>query len=110
MERVEQNVSFLKTLSTGHVKQAKALLKTATSKQLDAICEIILNVVKEVISIPQNLVRKARKVKKVIRCLAKKSLSRKVRRRLMAKYLVIIRRIIASSLPIISIALSAAQF
>ena len=110
MERVEKNVAFLTTLAKGGVKQAKALVLTASSKQLDAICEIILNVVKQVIELPTALVKKAKKVKRVIRCLAKKTLSRKVRRYYISKYLGVIRRIITAALPVISIALSAAQF
>ena len=110
MERVEQNVSFLSMLSKGRVKQAKALVGTATSKQLDSICEIILNVIKQVIAIPKKLVNKAKKVKRVMRCLSKKGLSRKLRRYYVSKYLGVIRRIITASLPVISIGLSAAQF
>ena len=107
---MKENKSFLEALSSLHPKQAKALLKTAKSKQLDAICEIILNVVKQVIQLPQKLVKKARRVKKVIRCLAKKTLSKKLRRNLMLKYIPIIRRILAAALPLVSIALTAAQF
>ena len=110
MDRIEKNEGFLKALSSSHVKQAKALIKTAKTKQLDAICEIILNVVKQVIELPQKLVKKARKVKKVIRCLAKKTLSKKLRRKLMLKYIPIIRSILSAALPLISIGLTAAQF
>ena len=110
MEKVHENLPFLKALSSLHSKQAAALLKTAKSKQLDAICEIILNVIREVIAIPQKLVKKARKFKKVIRCLTKKTLNKKVRRKWMGKYIAIIRSILSSALPIVSIALTAAQF
>jgi hypothetical protein len=110
MERVNENNAFLKALATLPPKQATALVKTAKSRQLDSICEIILNVIKEVIVLPKKLVKKAKKVKKVIRCLAKKTLSKKVRRKLMLKYMAIIRNILQASLPIISVALSAAQF
>jgi hypothetical protein len=110
MEKVKENTPFLEALSRLHPKQAKALLKTAKSKQLDAICEIILNVVKQVLQVPQKLVKKAKRVKKVIRCLAKKTLSKKLRRKLMLKYIPIIRSILAAALPLVSIALTAAQF
>jgi hypothetical protein len=110
MERIEQNVDFLKAVSQLDIKQSKGLLKTAKTRQLDAICEIILNVIKEVITIPKGLVKKAKKFKKVIRCLARKSLSKKLRRKWMLKYIAIIRNIIAASLPIVSVALSVAQF
>jgi len=107
---VKENVPFLEAVSTLDAKPAKALLKTAKSKQLDAICEIILNVIKQVIELPHKLVKKARKVKKVIRCLAKKTLSKKLRRKLMLKYIPIIRSILAAALPLVSIGLTAAQF
>ena len=107
---MKENVPFLEAVSTLDAKQAKALLKTAKSKQLDAICEIILNVIKQVIELPHKLVKKARKVKKVIRCLAKKTLSKKLRRKLMLKYIPIIRSILAAALPLVSIGLTAAQF
>jgi hypothetical protein len=110
MDKIEENAAFLKALSTLHPKQASGLLKTAKSSQLDAICEIILNVIREVIALPKKLVKKARKFKKVIRCLAKKSLSKKVRRKWMLKYMTIIRSILSAALPIVSVALTAAQF
>ena len=110
MEKVAANTDFLKALASLQPKQASALLKTAKSKQLDAICEIILNVIRQVIAIPDKLVKKAKKFKKVIRCLTKKALSKKVRRKWMLKYIGIIRSILSASLPIISIALTAAQF
>jgi hypothetical protein len=110
MEKVQENADFLKALVSLRPKQAKLLLKTAKSKQLDAICEIILNVIREVIAIPKKLVKKAQKFKKVIRCLTKKTLSKKVRRKWMGKYIKIIRSILSASLPIVSIAMTAAQF
>jgi hypothetical protein len=110
MDRIEKNEGFLKALSSSHVKQAKALIKTAKTKQLDAICEIILNVIKEVIVIPKTLFKKAKKYKKIIRRLAEKTLGRKLRRKLMAKYIPILQSILSSALPILSFAISAAQF
>jgi len=107
MDRLKDNEGFLKALSTSHGKQAKALIKTAKSKQLDAVCEIILNVIREVIVIPKKLFKKAKKFKKIIRRLAEKTLPRKLRRKLMAKYIPIIKSILASALPIISVVLSA---
>jgi hypothetical protein len=109
MEHLKENEGFIKALSSSHGKQSKALIKTATSKQLDAVCEIILNVIKEVIIIPKKLFKKAKKYKKVIRRLAKKTLPKKLRRELMRKYIPIIRNILSAALPIISIVLSAIQ-
>jgi hypothetical protein len=107
MDHLKDNESFLKALTTSHGKQAKALIKTAKSKQLDAVCEIILNVIREVIVIPKKLFKKAKKYKNIIRRLAEKTLSRKLRRKWMTKYIPIIKSILASALPLISVVLSA---
>ena len=110
MERLQQNEGFLKALSTAHEKQAKALIKTAKSSQLDVICEVILNVLKEVIRIPKALVKKVRKHKKVIRRLARKSLGKFLRRKLMLKYIGIVQTVLGSVLPVLSVAIGLAQF
>jgi hypothetical protein len=110
MERLTQNEGFVKAISTAHPKQAKALIKTAKSNQLDIICEIILNVLKEVLAIPKAVFKKVKKHRKVIRRLAKKSLGKFLRRKLMVKYIGIVQSILAAVLPILSVAIGIAQF
>jgi len=110
MERLEQNEGFLKAIATAHEKQAKALIKTAKGNQLDAICEVILNVLKEVVTIPKGIVKKVKKHKKVIRRLAKKTLGKFLRRKLMLKYIGIVQTILSAVLPILSVAIGIAQF
>jgi hypothetical protein len=110
MERVAQNEAFVKAIATTHTKQAKALINTAKSKQLDIICEIILNVLKEVIKIPKAIVKKVMKYRKVIRRLARKSLGKFLRRKLMVKYIGIVQTILSAVLPVLSVAIGIAQF
>ena len=110
MERLEQNEGFLKAIATAHAKQSKALIKTAKGNQLDAICEVILNVLKEVVTIPKGIVKKVKKHKKVIRRLAKKTLGKFLRRKLMLKYIGIVQTILSAVLPILSVAIGIAQF
>lgn len=44
---VTSNVAFLKMLYSAGLKQRKALLKTVTENQQQALCEVIFNVYKE---------------------------------------------------------------
>ena len=110
MERLQQNEGFLKAVSTTHEKQAKALIKTAKSNQLDVICEVILNVLKEVITLPKAVLKKVKKYKKVIRRLAKKSLGKFLRRKLMLKYIGVVQSVLSAVLPVLSVAIGLAQF
>jgi hypothetical protein len=110
MEHVKENEPFLKALSKAHSKQAKGLIKTAKTKQLDALCEIILNVLKEVIAIPKGIVKKLKKYKKVIRSLAEKKLAKYIRRKVILKYLNIIQTVVGAALPVISVGLGIASF
>ena len=49
MHRLEEYEPFLRLLAHTHPKQRKALLATATSKQLSIICEIVFNFLQGII-------------------------------------------------------------
>jgi hypothetical protein len=101
MEKIKENESFLCTVASTRFKRSgKVLIKGAKSRQLDALCEIILNVLKGTITLPTAFVKKFKKHKAILRKLAKKCLKKLFRKKLLIKYFTIVRHIIAAALPI----------
>jgi len=111
MESVNDHSSFLHRLaSTSSAKDSRELIKNAKPKQLDAVCEILLNILRGTVDVTVKLKRQATKYKAVLRKLVKRCLKKTLRKKLFLKYLTIVKRLIVAALPLIGIALSALQF
>ena len=110
MQRVKQNQAFLNAIATTtRERDGRGLIRSAKPQQLDAICEIIVNILNGVVEISDNVKKKAARHKTVLRKLAKKCLKRVKRKKLFLKYFSIIRRLVIAALPIIGLTLSAIQ-
>lgn len=109
MKRVKDNADFLKATITAHPTQCKALIQTARTTQLDAICEILLNILKGVIPLKKDIYKKASRVKKVLRTLVSRCGSKKDRKELMIKYFGVLRKLLNAALPVIGIILTGSQ-
>ena len=86
MKRIKENSDFLKATTTAHGEPCKALLETAKQSQLESICEILLNIVRGNISLPDAILEKAQRYKKVLLHLSTKCGNKKARKELMVKY------------------------
>jgi hypothetical protein len=107
MERITEQETFLRAVVTAkRAKDKVALIKGAKPKELDALCEIILNILQGTVPLSDNEKKKASKHKTVLRKLAKRCLKKLPRKRLFIKYFTVIRHIIAAALPIIGILLT----
>lgn len=110
MERVRTHGAFIQEVATTkHLKTGQKLLKEAKPAQLDALCEIILNILRGNIPLEKRARNKAGKHKTVLRKLAKKCLKKVIRKKLFIKYFTIIKKVISTVLPFIGIALTTAQ-
>ena len=107
MKRVKDNEVFLRAATIAHPEQCKALLKTAKQSQLDAICEILLNIVRGIIPLKEELFKKASRYRKVLRKIVTKCMQKAVRRELMIKYFGILQKLLAAALPLIGIFVTA---
>lgn len=106
MKRIKDNEAFLKATTLAHPEQCKALLKTAKQPQLDAICEILLNIVKGVIPLKEELLKKASRYRKVLCKIVTKCMQKAVRRELMIIYFGILQKLLRLALPIVGIIVS----
>ena len=106
MKRLNDNAVFLKATTLAHPEQCKALLKSAKQTQLDAICEILHNIVRGVIPLKEELFKKASRYRKVLHKIVTKCMKKTVRRELMIKYFGILQKLLKVALPIIGIILS----
>ena len=109
MQRINENQVFLKATTQAHTSQGRALLVTARKTQLDAVCEVLLNIVHGTIRLSKELIKKAARYKHVIRQIVTKPFSRKSRKELMIKYFGIVKKLISAALPVIGVAISGAQ-
>jgi len=101
MEGLKRHETFLCTVvHTKFKRDVTALIKGAKPAELDIICEVILNILKGVVTLPDNFITKVKKYKTVLRKLAKRCLKKLLRRKLILKYFTIIRKVIAAALPI----------
>jgi hypothetical protein len=107
MDNIRKNEEFLHTIaSTKRKKDGTLLVKKAKPHQLDAVCEIILNILRGTVPLPPNEKKKASQHK---RKLAKRCLKKLPRKRLFIKYFTIIRKIVSVALPIIGVVISSLQ-
>ena len=101
MDKLKEHEAFLcKLVSTRLKKKSEVLIKDAKPRQLDAICEIILNTIKGVIPIPPKLHKKFKKYKLVLRQLVLKCLKKVLRKKLLIKYFTIVRELVAAVIPV----------
>ena len=106
MKRIKENADFLKATTSAHPKQCKALLETAKHSQLESICEIVLNIVRGNLTLPEVVFSKAKRYKTVLRKLATKCGNKKKRKELIVKYCRIIQKLLATVLPLLGLILS----
>ena len=104
MDSLKEHETFLcKVASTRGKKLSETLIKQAKPQQLDAVCELILNTLKGVITITSPLHKKLRKYKIILRKLVKRCLQKLIRKELLIKYFTIVRHLVAAVLPICGI-------
>ena len=110
MENIKDNEAFIQRVAvTSREKAGQALIKSAKPKELDALCEIILNVLRGTVPLADCDKKKAAGYKTVLRKLAKRCLKKLPRKRLFIKYFKVIRSIVTAALPIIGIVISAVE-
>lgn len=109
MKSIKQNADFLKATTVAHPEQCKALLRTAKQKQLDSICEILLNIVRGIIPLKDELFKKTSRYKSVLRKLVNKCLHKTLRRELMVKYFGILQKLLGAALPVIGLIVTSLQ-
>lgn len=99
---VTSNATFLKILYSADPKQRKALLKTMTENQQQALCEVILNVYKGTFPITKYYIRKLSPYRSVIHRLSSKTVKRSVKRKLLLQNYLILPILIKPSLGILN--------
>ena len=110
MDNIRNNEAFLHTIvSTKKKKDGTLLVKKAKPHQLDAVCEIILNILRGTVPLAPQDKKKASHHKSVLRKLAKRCLKKLPRKRLFIKYFTIIRKIVTAALPVIGVVISSLQ-
>lgn len=81
--RMVKNSALLRFLSKATPKQCKALLKTSSDQQINAICECILNFLHGTINIPSKDIKRLKKHKNCLRKLSNKKIGIKHKRKLL---------------------------
>ena len=96
---VKTQLVFLELLATSERKQARALISTMTKSQLNAICEVLINI--QFGNIPVNVkdIKKLQRKKNVIVQLTSKTTGANIRKTLIEKEVALILMIIKSILP-----------
>jgi hypothetical protein len=101
MDKLQLHSDFLcEVASTKKRSAGRDLIKKAKPKELDVICEIILNILSGTVPLAKDLLKRAKTYKTVLRKIAKKCLKKVLRKKLFIKYYTIIRRLLAAVLPI----------
>ena len=96
---VKTQLPFLELLATSERKQAWALISTMTKSQLNAICEVLINIRFGNITVNEKDKNKLQRKKNVIRQLTSKTTGGNVRKTLIEKKVSLILMIIKSILP-----------
>ena len=91
---VKTQLAFLELLGTSERKQAWALISTMTKSQLNAICEVLINVRFVNITISEKDKKKLQRKKNVIRQLTSKTTGANIRKALIVREVVLILTII----------------
>ena len=96
---VKTQLAFLELLATNEREQARALISTMTKSQLNAICEVLINIQFGNIAVSEEDIKKLQKKKNIIRQLTSKTTGANVRKTLIQKEVALILMIIKSILP-----------
>lgn len=87
MDNIFKQAHFLSLLDTAHTEQQRALLSTASIGQIEALCEVLLNIIRGVVDVSNSFKRQLQKRAHIVRALLKKSTSRRKKRVLFTKNL-----------------------
>ena len=96
---MKTQLPFLELLATSKRKQARALISTMTKSQLNAICEVLINIQFGNIMINEKDKKKLQRKKNAIVQLTSKTTGANVRKTLIEKEVALILMIIMSILP-----------
>ena len=96
---VKTQLAFLELLATSERKQAQALISTMTKSQLNAICEVLINIRFGNIAVNEKDIKKLQGKKNAIVQLTSKTTGANVRKTLIEKEVALILMIIKSLLP-----------
>ena len=96
---VKTQLAFLELLATSERKQARALISTMTKSQLNAICEVLINIRFGNIAANEKDIKKLQRKKNTIVQLTSKTTGANVRKTLIEKEVALILMIIKSILP-----------
>ena len=94
---VKTQLAFLELLATSERKQARALISTMTKSQLNAICEVLINIRFGNIQVNEKDIKKLQRKKNATVQLTSKTTGANVRKTLIEKELILM--IIKSILP-----------
>ena len=96
---VKTQLPFLELLATSEREQAWALISTMTKSQLNAICEVLINIRFGNIAVSERDKKKLQRKKNAIVQLTSKTTGANIRKTLIEKEVVLILMIIKSILP-----------
>ena len=96
---VKTQLAFLELLATSKRKQAPALISTMTKSQLNAICEVLINIRFGNIPVNEKDIKKLQRKKNAIVQLTSKTTGANIRKTLIEKEVALILMIIKSILP-----------
>ena len=96
---VKTQLAFLELLATSERKQARALISTMTKSQLNAICEVLINIRFGNIAVNEKDIKKLQRKKNAIVQLTSKTTEANIRKTLIEKEVALILMIIKSILP-----------
>ena len=96
---VKTHQPFLQVLATSTRKQALALIKTMSKPQLNAICEILINIQYGNVPVSDAVKKKLQRKKNIIWELTSKSTGPKLRKTLIEKEVVLIVYVVKLILP-----------
>ena len=96
---VKTHQAFLQVLATSTRKQALALIKTMNNPQLNAICEILINIQYGNVPVNEAVKKKLQRKKNIIQELTSKSIETKLRKTLIEKEVGLIVYVVKLILP-----------
>jgi len=97
--RIRQHAAFLRLLQESSTKQRKVLIESISNVQLDALSQLILNIVQGNVPISDAYIKKLKRHKDVIHSLATRKVSRVKKREALLQLLRLIPFILKPALP-----------
>jgi len=97
--RIRQHAAFLRLLQDSKENQRKALIESMTNSQLDALCQLISNIMQGNIPVTDGYIKKLKRHKNVIYPLVTRKVSRAKKRELLSQLLRLIPFILKPALP-----------